>query len=194
MAASLTDKASVKERALKVWNALGVTQIAVSPLGKPTFRRPLFKDARRSQEFTITYTCDTIGTFSFEAVANFTQVDDAWLLDWNYDLLLPTMTQDDTVNIARLTPTRGEIFTSDRVCVAKNDFAPTIYIDPSAIESEDAVLLRARVRRGPWSRAPIVDILHSDATARDKIAVVKVYSPEGRSVTNPRRHFADQGC
>jgi len=142
-----------------------------------------------AQNVVITYESDLFDTFSFEACANFTRIDDVWRLIWDYDLLFPTMEKTDAVSYVPLQAQRGEIFTSDRVCLARNVYAPTLYVRPEAIADQDYI---AGVLSGICgvAKSEIVDVMRSEKTIRDGVGIIKVYSPV-EDITDVRVAIAD---
>ncbi|MGI6005360.1 MAG: penicillin-binding transpeptidase domain-containing protein [Christensenellales bacterium] len=164
------DRTQWTQRMETIWDALGVYEISVEP-GESQ------KDGDTlSVPVTVTYFSGLLQQFQFDAVATLTLVEKTWRLNWDYGLLLPEMRQSDKVSLRTLHATRGEIFTADRLCVAKNIYAPTVYARPEKIEDESAFAQQLAPVLDMQAEE-IIDILHSDATARDSLAVFKVYSP-----------------
>ncbi len=142
-----------------------------------------------AQNVVITYESELFDTFSFEACANFTRIDDVWRLIWDYDLLFPTMEKTDSISYVPLQAQRGEIFTSDRVCLARNVYAPTLYVRPDAIADQDYIAGILSNICGV-AKSEIIDVMRSEKAIRDGVGIIKVYSP-AQDVTDVRLAIAD---
>lgn len=163
------------DRILQILDGLSVTKITITPGAQRIASNPSFTSVV-AQDVEICYQSDTMGEFRFEACANFTRTQDGWQLIWDYTLLLPQMQQDDSVSLTALPASRGEIFTSDRVCVAANEYAPTLYVRPDALENPQQT---AETLSGICgiSTEEILSAISSDQAARDGVAVIHTYSP-----------------
>ena len=170
----ISNQETVK-RIIQILDGLSVTQITITPGAQRIASNPTFTSVV-AQDVQICYQSDTMGTFQFEACANFTRIENRWMLIWDYSLLLPQMQESDTVSLTQLPASRGEIFTSDRVCVAGNDYAPTLYVRPDALADANQTAEALSSICGIPAQE-ILTSISSEQAARDGVAVIAVYSP-----------------
>nr|WP_162990679.1 penicillin-binding transpeptidase domain-containing protein [Maliibacterium massiliense] len=164
------DKQAFTERLTNIWNGLSVKSAQITPhegeKSGNTYTVPV----------TITYESVPIQDFTFDANVTLVHHIKGWRMAWDYNLLLPGMQADDEVSLSTIAAPRGEIFTSDREVVARNAYAPTVYAQMDKVDDQAACATQlAPIVNMEVSQ--ITEIFQSDATKRDGVAIIKVYSP-----------------
>ena len=173
----VTSSDETAARICAILSSLEVSRITLTPAGYRNIEPYGPFTAVYEQALTVTYDSAIMDPFNFEVAARFGRIGSEWSLIWDYNLLLPQMEGSDSVEFSVLRPARGEIFTKDRLCVAQNSYAPTLYIRPEEFTSE-SVAVQVLLSVTDLSSDKILEMIHSERTQLDGIAVVKVYNPQ----------------
>ena len=168
---SLTEYA---ERHTPVFDAIGFTALCLTALELTEEG-----DGRYAQTVQASYTCDVFGSFTQELVFDLVYDADSEIfrLDWQADDLFDGLEIDYTLRLNTLKPQRGEILDSDHNQYAINTYADTVYLRLSYYDEGDVFPLVELSSLLNMSAEELEEIIYSDRSQTDGIAILKTYPP-----------------
>lgn len=131
------------------------------------------------QTVQASYTCDVFGSFTQELVFDLVYDADSEIfrLDWQADDLFDGLEMDYTLRLNTLKPQRGEILDSDHNQYAINTYADTVYLRLSYYDEGDVFPLVELSSLLNMSAEELEEIIYSDRSQTDGIAILKTYPP-----------------
>ena len=134
------------------------------------------EDGRTYCAFQMTYDTDTAekltNDYRMEIIK---EADGSEKINWSPSLIFPQMEQGDTVRIAKIKATRGEIFSADGTLLAANVSLPCIYAVPDKITDVNATSTLLAPLLG-MNVSDIASLITSKEAQRDGYVVLKSYN------------------
>lgn len=137
------DEQTFVQRYTDIYQGVGITKVEV--IEQPTIKTD--KPFERELPFTLICHSKIAGEMRFDMVLPlvYSKESKLWQVRWTEALIFPGMQAGDTVRVTTQTPKRGEIFSSDSVLLARNDYEDAVYLSLTKQQraGEDDDTLRA---------------------------------------------------
>ena len=120
-----------------IFSALKITQVELNQREVEKFGEFY------TMTYTLDFTSDLMGSFSYDYSADIMPDISGYSVEYDPSLILPYLESGDTVQVTTLKGNRGEIFAQDKVLLAQNSFAQTLYVQLDQVEDIASVIAQA---------------------------------------------------